>query len=709
MTAILAPQDLPQGNAQFVAYGPAVRVAHPNGGNPITVRPQTYVRYYSEIKVKEIVDGGRNGGDTVAVHFDPESVGLKEPITAYLDPDDPVLPLLRAALDADQPVAVALETVRRAKTKDSKTAISPLVPIHALRGAKDPAGGKASMEVSGQNIRNIVAMVNGRQSKVTVSDPSEWAVLSTNKTGDLPPEGWKHFALGNDWTEIGAIIADADAPQKAASPAAAGIDPAALKALVTEAVAAVVGTPDSQPAPEGYGRPVIRGRFDEGKKWDVRANDGKINLGSYLASNAGWVYRWAFDHLTTVLEGETPEDEVVWGLTEAVLAIGDKVQADAYGHGVEADRVAPSHTIAVQWVEWAVEKHDLPFPLNGEGDAVAQWATQVAAVATPVLAGTGRVVGEYLTAKSKAAKPQPAQPANAEPSGPSKPLVDALLATLARTWTNLASIGNIGAQVVERKMEAVEIGVTDADADAPTFTYPPAEGSQTVALKPLLENRWRALKRAQDAAAGHETQAPTEAPTEAPTVDGYEGPLGTLVGDLSSAGSLEAVRAVYAKARDADLLNQQVWAKPTPDGGVVLGSPNEAGFAARALVMVLDRLRKHYEQAPAAPVETEAENSPEAEEKPAEPEPQDATPATENEPEPETEDSDADAPEVTEAQALADKADKALADKDKAALEAIVKEADEKGLNAVVVKSGSQQGPLSSLVKNRLSKLRRQS
>ncbi|MDN5746763.1 MAG: hypothetical protein L0H31_16840, partial [Nocardioidaceae bacterium] len=202
----LTPEQLPNSNAQFIAYGPPERVADPFGGDdPVTIRPQVLVRYYRGVKIKEL---STPNNDTVHVAIDPESVGLEKAFGGYLNSKDPVVPYLREQYEAGNAVDIGLEYVRNKKAKDSKELISPVVPIYALRGANAPDGSGdnlAMMAAAGNHTSTKVALINGRRSEVSQSDPTEWQILTSNRKGDLPPEGWKALVDREDWTKVGAI------------------------------------------------------------------------------------------------------------------------------------------------------------------------------------------------------------------------------------------------------------------------------------------------------------------------------------------------------------------------------------------------------------------------------------------------------------------------------------------------------------------------
>src|SRR5699024_8494420 len=112
----LSPDQLPEKNAQFIAYGAPVREPDPFGGEDVlSVRPQVFVRYYRGIKVKELAAPRNGNEDTVKVVFDPESVGLSSEFSAYMNTDAPVVPYLREQVEAGNPLDVGLEYVRRKK------------------------------------------------------------------------------------------------------------------------------------------------------------------------------------------------------------------------------------------------------------------------------------------------------------------------------------------------------------------------------------------------------------------------------------------------------------------------------------------------------------------------------------------------------------------------------------------------------------------
>lgn len=664
----LTPDFLPSVNAQFVAYGPEVRVADPMGGEePLTARPQVFVRYYAGIRIQEVVKGGRNGSSTVAVHFDPESVGLREKITAYLDPEDPLVAYVEQQAAEGKEVHVGLETVRRGKTKTSRETISPLTPIHALRGAAAPDGAKGPdmMGKSGENISNRVAMLNGRAARDITSEPTEWKALVNNKSGDLPPEGWKFYAPGDSWEQYGAIVPSDTAtprprPGALAAAPASGIDPDALAAVIEKTLHKVLDERESN----------LPGRstrvFKEGTAWTPRTNDGRINLGGTAVAAEAFTHRWAHEHL--IIDRTLPDPAEVWKLTGIVMDLADRVQVDSYGRGnheVTPDRTAGSHKEAARWVEWVIDQQH-PFP-NDSND-LSGWATEVATAATAHLTEAGRRVGEHLSQRGKNTPAKTEAPAEepSTPQGPSKPVVKALLGSIKAAWNDMDAIKTTCANTQEKGLADLPLGVKSLEEDDPTLAYPAPEGVAPTTAEDALRNRWQVLDaRTKSApatpepAAGPapepETQAEpaAEQPAQQPAADdpnrGYTQQVAQIIRSAHGADTLDALKAVYSEAKDANLLASTV-SVLTDDatGDLRFGANGENGYETRTIAQTLDYLRTRL-----------SANAPATEEALAPQEPT-LAPAAANEPETEDNDewSDDQNSDVSEAQKIADSIDR---------------------------------------------------
>lgn len=701
MTDILHPSQLPQGSAQFIAYGAPERAADPQGGDPITVRPQVYVRYYDGILIKNLQEGGAEGdkGDLLTIQFDPQSVGLAKPIKAHMDLDDATVAILREKHAAGEPVAVAIETQRKRKNSESKAVISPLVPIHALRGADGPDGSgehTRMMGPSGENTTNRLAMVNGRATKHLVSDPTEWAVLVSNKAGDLPPEGWRYYAPGEDWKEVGTIV-PSGAPAQAQSGAGA---PAPDLHAITAALVKVLSHDNYKDILRGVindvleqregaadagrptGRPVSR-KFYEGKQWDARTNDGRINLGNYAVADGGWCYRWAYNYLVgryATDEVPTPEIDTsdAWGLSDLVLHMADRVQSESYaaivdggeGQAVAPDRMAASHREAKRWVEWVIE-HGLPFPLHEDFEesesaedgeeqpedtynaAVATWVDQVVQSAVEHYASTGRRVGHVYAEKAKAERERRQNAPAPEPKkdeGPSESVVNAMLGALAKTWDNFQSVTNLGVQANERGYGDLVVSMSTGEDGKPVISYPAKDGERAGALRDLIMHRWRELKvSAGDgpAPAQSEPQAetapqaqPAPEASQSPQDDpnrGYSPEVAQAVYAIHGCRDMETLRSVYQDLREKNLLASTISVNPRPQGGFEFGANGQQGYAKRAISDVLNALRTQFtasdneEQKGDEPSESAPEAEPVEQDAPAEQEPAQEKPEAEQE------------------------------------------------------------------------------
>lgn len=764
----IAPQQLPDRVSNFIAYGAEQRAPDPtSGGDVITIRPQVYVRYYPGIVVSDLQEGGRSGDreGLVTVHFDPASIGFKDPISAHMNSDDQTLPTLRNSLENQVPLAIAVEGQRKKKNSEDGSPISPLTPIHALRGASQPNGdgdGRMMMGPSGNNTSNRVAFVNGQGTQHLQSDPAEWKSLVNNKSGDLPPEGWRNFAPGEDWKEIGAAVrAGAPAPSTptGGAPASDGgfPTPEQLGNLIQGVVAqslkdfapALVNqiTQASPPAPQG--RP--SGKFDEGKPWNPRTSDGRINLGGYVVSSERWVFEWAYRHLTEDLETQTSIEDA-WNLSEAVQTLANAVQSSAYGHGFVADRTTASHREAEHWVQWVI-KHLHPYPgADAEGEVLTGWAEEVASEASALLTEAGRHAGEYFASVSKRDKngsaPQSSQSEEGQ-DGPSEKVVRAFLDVIQKGWDNPDTIRNLGIQSRENGYAGLRVSMATTE-DGVQIAYPPIEGQPSGPLEPLLLHRYDGL-RSQGSQGG--AQAPTQ-PAQEPTTPQEQGsaspataqaedgsnepdapqeqapvpqgsnPVSSLIESLKVVSDEQTLRSLYEGARDENLLATRVYVAPGPNGEVIFGQDGQDGFQAQnigsVISIILNSLRAaapaNESPAPQGGNEQEAsadetpapqdESSPHPSEEPAPqgeaetgqdstpqpPEtPSEEEPAASSAPAEQALSPEAPSGESGDAQRIAEAAGAASAPDEIAALQA---EAEEKGLGGESITVGTAEGRL---------------
>lgn len=688
----LTPTDLPTAaSTTFIAYAAPVRVADPQGGGePLTIRPQVLVKYFPEIKVLGLKEGGRNGNasDLLTVEFDPTSVAIGEgrtltqSIRAHMDSSDPTIAILRKAFENGGTIAIGIETQRKAKNSATKEPINPLTPIHALRGASNPDGSgdnTVMMGPSGQNTTNRLVFVNGQATKHLQSDPAEWKALTNNKAGDLPPAGWRYYAPGDDWREYGAVVpaegpsAPAPAPgaPSLATPASEG-----LASLLENTIRRVLADIDGE-----QGRPTApRGKWREGKPYDARTSDGRINLGGYAVSAYRGVFTWAAGHIEKTTQKPAPMDDA-WTLATAAMEIADEVQVLAYallvGHqepdaliaAALPDRTIGSHRDAEQWVQWVIDNTHCPDDLTIITDK--EWRAAVIRDAAQNFAEAGRRTGDALTAKSPQTGPVPV--ATAE--GPSPKVITAYLQTITKAWDNAQTLRNLGNTGNDSGYLALSVSRQDGEG-APVLSFPAVEGESAGPLGALIAARVSELDADSD-------DGPAPAAPSAQEHQPYTPALTDAIHAAQTATTIDALRSVRDHAHSVGIIDAPVWASAT-QGGVEIGQPGQDGYAPRPFSAVIDRLRATIAQAaPAATPQVQAQE-----------------PATETTVAPEQGDT------AAQAQALVARADKAIANgATPEALDAFIEEAKSTGLADILVTIRGRQGALGSYLASRRAKV----
>lgn len=650
----ITPQQLPDRASNFIAYGAEQRAPDPTSNNdPITIRPQVYVRYYPGIVVSQLQVGGRSGDreGLVTVHLDPSSIGFKDPISAHMNADDQTLPILQNALDNQVPVAIAIETQRKKKNTADGTPISPLTPIHALRGAQHPNGdGEGQMMIgpSRNNTSNRVAFVNGQGTQHLQSSPAEWKSLVNNKVGDLPPEGWRNFAPGEDWKDVGAAIRSG-APAPTSTGGGGVPTPQQLDGVVQNAVAQALQNfapalveQITQAGAATQGR--TAGKFYEGKPWEPRTSDGRINLGGYVVAGERWVFEWAHRHLTETLGLEDVSIEDTWTLSEMTLALAGEVQAVAYGHGFVTDRTLASHRESEHWVQWTISNvHH--YPGNDADETVlTEWKDTVVKEASALHSKAGQRAGEYFATVTKrdqnGAAQQTKTSTKSASSGPSEKVVRAFLDVVEKGWNSADSIQTLGRQGRDNGYAGLRVSMV-SDEDGAHISYPPVDGQPSGPLESLLLDRYENLQ-AQAPQNTQETQepgpeeapAPTEATHEAPaeetpaeqaptaeadtipaeqseqtnpqdSPDSSAGPADTIVESLKTVTDERTLRSIYENARDSNLLSVKVHVTPGPSGEVIFGEPGAEGFQEQTVASVIKIILNSMSKPP----QTESEDT----------------------------------------------------------------------------------------------------
>lgn len=754
----LTPEQLPSTNSQFIAYGSPERVADPFGGDDaISVRPQVFVRYYRGIKIKELA---APNDDTVNVVFDPESVGLQKAFGAYMNADDRVAAYIKEQFEAGKPIDVGVEYQRRKKTKKEKAPISPLTPIHALRGANSTSGTGDSdymMGRSGNNIHSKIALVNGRRTTVIQSDPREWGVLTSNTQGDLPPAGWKALADPEDWTRIGVI-----APRDGAVPSSATATPqqGAAQGLDMNTLSKIIGN-EVRKGLKDYGEYLMRqddatygtstsqtaNSSVEGRPWNLWINKNQLNLGSYLVSGEGHALRWAFTYLGTLGDDVLDTDtELRWEaareLADASQKIADRVQSTAYNGEVRADRTSLSFKESVMWVRFHIETR---YSFSGDdGFDYDTWFDNVGRAATESLREAESRAFEFISErypKAQSATEGQGDAAEKATGEDPTPVVAAYVQMLAQQWMDRDGVLNLAREAKAKNLLDVEVWANPNDGK---FSVDPFDGGKEITIGHLTKRQYGLLSQAADTTESVEPPHEEEAtPTEddgTPKAEEPSEPQAATPASQAPARSAQHIAAALAKAttegeiganyEDAKELNYLTAEVTVQRGvghfGIAPVRPNTEGAETMTLGAVFDALRAAIDEGQQAPAQTQTPPSeaPQENQTPAPQEdPDEAAPAATQEPAESAESAEpaAPAPEPTEEaqettpsvatstaeeSAAQDIAQRGL-DADPAEIEALFKEAREKGVESAQVDIRNRRGTLGGFLTSRLKHAQR--
>ena len=367
----------PQRKSEYVGYDRRVfRQGNPETGQAADIRSSVWVREYPSVKIANVQRKSKQAnGETFeygSVTFDPTSVvvgkqgqTLQHEFGAQVAPG-PALDALEYAHRQGMPVAVIIETQRRAKTKSGRK-IGPLESILALRGGTPENDWKSNANSTGENCANVlvgVAPANDPSQLILTyecrSEPTEWESLRRNQKHDLPPNGWK--VLDGGITRVdGASGGDLD------------VD------AIAQAVAARLGSnPAKATGPSRSATPTQtrRGRVVEEPPYKLVNSDGSLNVGSFAISKDRAVLGDAVAILTA--KGINPADDLAAFMARAqqikgvLLWMADQVQVRVTGMNAP-DRVENSSKEAGLWVKFVYETLPGYEPVIDGSDAVA-WA-----------------------------------------------------------------------------------------------------------------------------------------------------------------------------------------------------------------------------------------------------------------------------------------------------------------------------------------------
>lgn len=377
------------------------------------VRVDVFVREFLSVKVKELKESsheGRGGASPVSVVFDGSSVvtgsekKLKHDFGASLVAGSRIHDCLKDAHANGTPLYVAIETKRRYKSKGGEV-IPYTTPMHVLRGSQ-PDGSKANSNITGENCSNVIAVVGlADNPEVTilsdeaVTDPTTWDAYRHNRDGSMPPEGWQHV-YGDDGERAGAII-QAEAP-----PAAAGAD---ASEIAKQVAALLGGTGNGQ----GQARTGFHAaRSVEGKPWEERNSDGRINPAGPMVQSVRWARRDALEMLKDAIFREDAMDQfedadlskAATTLIEPLMWAACKVQNAVLGYSRKSE---PSYREAARWVS-QVAGTDVPYQLSylEDRDGARAWVKEVAEVSAELYTLALQIAEKQVAAEQGPGVPQ---------------------------------------------------------------------------------------------------------------------------------------------------------------------------------------------------------------------------------------------------------------------------------------------------------------
>lgn len=451
----------PERVANYVAYAKTPkRVGNNETGEAVDFRPSVFVREYATLLVKEFTrKQGEYFGEAFAygsVKFDASSAGidnLKSDFGAQIEADGPAFDLLQRAHQAQKPVMVVIETVRRTKNSDTKEPISPLAYIHDLRGAERD-GSKGNANITGAACKNVIVGVGAAGNPASfvitgeiTSDPAEWASLRSNRDHTLPPNGWR--------THEGGVI-----PTGTNTAGAAAVDVDDIVARVVAAVKPIMAD-DTSSRP----RPAQRASHSsEAKAWEPWNSDGRLNLGGYHVSKERAVFEEA--HRMVCAIDPTASIEAAWDLVPVLHWMSDTIQSSTYGEGARANRAAKSHYEAARWASYvytALAEHDERFVFTKEAitDSGAQqvWAKAVVEAATPLFQRAQANVIAHLTGATPASAvaEQPVEAPAADQQPQPSPSTPAAAGPADDEWASTAA-----APVLRERYESLLEGIEQA-------------------------------------------------------------------------------------------------------------------------------------------------------------------------------------------------------------------------------------------------------
>lgn len=319
--------------------------------------------------------------------------GLNNPVHGYINLEDPLFEVIKAAKKSKETVEYRIEIVR-------KKHIDRTIPMTKLRETMEAARDNVVKIVAGINVKiNDDGTIEGLAIEHHTNPKEDPAAGGIYRATDPQP----HASAGSSSNGSGSTAvtlspeASLDVLAKAVK---AGVPHEALSVLLASAIrdgadpthALSVAYPKEQDIK------VQTVRSREEPVYRSHNTDGSLNLGSSQIIAGVSSENFARRSLTPIADKVDNFNELVEKYASIILAIADNIQISAYGNG-NADRMAGSHT-RIRGVVYDVIDTSFPPAVLNEGCTPAdefQWVANVGRVAKERFFSAIRISGSSFS------------------------------------------------------------------------------------------------------------------------------------------------------------------------------------------------------------------------------------------------------------------------------------------------------------------------
>jgi hypothetical protein len=408
--------------------------------------------------------------------------GLNNPVHGYINLEDPLFEVIKAAKKSKETVEYRIEIVR-------KKHVARDIPMSQLRETMETARDNVVKIVAGINVtKNDDGTISGLAAEHhtdPTKDPAAGGVYRATDHQNEPAAG--ESTGGNSGSSASSALSPEASLEILANAVKAGVPHEALSVLLASAIrdgaepthALAVAYP-SENAPK-----VQHVRSREEAVFRKFNSDGTLNLGSSQVISGVSSENFARRILTPVAETLSEEDftALVEKYASIILAIADNIQVSAYGNSGQADRMAGSHTRIRGVVYDVIENHFQPPALNKKytSEDEFNWLAKVGKVAKERFFSAIRISESAFVFASLKAPAQTVVPAEqmgtsaTEDANKEAPVVEAPVAEAPVAEAPVeeapvaeAPVADEAPEQEEEDFELFDFTVTDPSDPAPT-------------------------------------------------------------------------------------------------------------------------------------------------------------------------------------------------------------------------------------------------